>query len=253
MGERIYARVSFVILPVDAFSGRVITDPKFEIRAEGERRPLRKPEGFWIFTHLAGERTTVILRGGAYQEMRAVIWHGSLKANHPVLRIYMLPDRNYAFPADTAYLEGTLPEHSVLMAAGIYGTGIRKLGADCEIGDGSLLIYQGEETDMTGQVYRMEDARQGHFEWIMLTAKLGLMGGDYRLGQPLQHSYQKVRTSLYPALLHETDRLGSSFFIAFRGNAKGGSVPVHCRIVRDDAEENYEILLKCKEVLRRDF
>lgn len=253
MAEQIGQRVSLVILPVDAFTQRVIVCREFEISVEGARRSVRKPEGFWVFTDHLSEYATVTLKGRCYREMRVRVRLASLEAKNLVQKVYVLPDRDYPFPADTAYMEGSLPEHSVLTAAGRYGAGVRKLEKDCEKGQETLAIYQGAQTDLTDTVYLMAGAREELSDWVELARPEDAAGGSYRLRTPVEHSYLRTGTNLMPAVRHVTDWMGTSYFIAVPGDAQSGTVPVRCHLTREDGEQDFDISLEKGKILRRDF
>lgn len=253
MTEQIGQKVSLVILPVDAFTQRAIICPEFEISADGTQRSIRKPEGFWVFTDHFPECVAVTLRGRRYREMRVDVRLTALKAKNVVQKVYVLPDRDYLFPADTAYMEGTLPEHSVLTVAGRYGTGIWKLEKDCESGQDVLAVYQGAQADLTDTVYLMTDVRENLSEWVELGRQEDIAGGSYRLRTPTEHSYRRTGTDLMPAVRHVVDWMGTSYFIAVPGDAQSGTVPVRCRVTQEGREQEFDILLEKGKTLRRDF
>lgn len=253
MTEQIGQKVSLVILPVDAFAQRAIICPEFEISVDGAQRSIRKPEGFWIFTDHFPECVTVTLRGRCYREMRIDVRITPLKAKNVVQKVYVLPDRDYPFPADTAYMEGTMPEHSVLTVAGRYGMGIRKLEKDCESGQDVLAVYQGAQADLTDTVYLMTDVRENLSEWVELGRQEDIAGSSYRLRTPTIHSYRRTGTDLMPAVRHVTGWMGTSYFIAVPPDAQSGTVPVRCRVTQESGEQNFDILLEKGKILRRDF
>lgn len=255
MKESIYMHIPLVILPTDEFTGKIIKNPDFEVWAEGAGRPVRKPEGFWVFTETFGEEVCVGMRGYGYREMRVSVSLPALKRQNPVVKIIVKPDRNYSFPAGTVYMEGTLPKHSVLLAAGKSHSHAEKLRADCNEGDEILAVYQEVPRDIGDMTCLLADRKEesGNEDWVRLLAPLDFERGIYPLQEPVRCFHGRAKTRLFPAVRHETDLHGTDYFLAIPSERGMEQVSVHGFLKKDGCRQKFAFRIKTGETWHQDF
>lgn len=253
--ERIYLHIPLVILPLDEFTGKVIKSPDFRVLVEGAGRPFIKPEGYRIFMGELNKEVSVALWGRGYQEMKIKVSLAALKHKNPVVKIYVKPGRDYLFPAGTVYMTGKLPEHSVLLAAGMSCPGAGKLRLDCKEGDDTLAVYQKTPKDIDGMTYLLADRRgeTGKEDWAELLAATDFEGGVYLLKEPLCYNHPRARTGLFPAVRHVSDLQGEAYFIAIPAEEGLEKISVHCCLERDGYRQTYTFGIKAGETLYQDF
>lgn len=143
------------VLPIDRFTGRVITARDFSVEIEGAGRPVRKPDGFFVFSGILSSPVTVRLSGRGFQEKLLRVPAGAVNRVNPVLTVRMEPDRNYPFPAHTLFLEGTLAGNMRLSAALWQREGAYRLSADYRAGEAAAAVYRGAERNLTGCIFYM--------------------------------------------------------------------------------------------------
>ncbi len=143
------------VLPIDRFTGRAIAARDFSVEIEGAGRPVRKPDGFFVFSGILSPPVTVRLSGRGFQEKLLRVPAETVNRVNPVLTVRMEPDRNYPFPARTLFLEGTLAENMRLSAALWQREGAYRLSADYRAGEGTAAVYRGAERNLTGCTFYM--------------------------------------------------------------------------------------------------
>lgn len=253
VSERLRRRVSLVILPVDGFTGKALAGADIHIQVEGAHRPLVKPDGFYVFCELPGEEVFAVLWGRHYRRMRVRIRFAELDPVNPVKVIRLNPDKDYPFPKGTAFLEGLLPEHSVLYAAGKAKACAGKLRADCEKGADTVAVYQEEETDLTGAAFLLSDKDRTVNDWAELLSPEDPARGIYRMQEAAARTYRRMETDLFPAVRYEADETETSYFAAVRTDAGGDAVCVECCVTRGGEKKEYTFFVKAGEHLRQDF
>ena len=101
MRERADIVTSFIILPVNAFSGKPITDSDFCVQAAGEKKPLVKADGYRVFTKAQKNPAEVALFGAHFQTKRITVPLTQAEETPPVFTVFVMPDRSYPFPPGT--------------------------------------------------------------------------------------------------------------------------------------------------------
>ncbi len=248
MREGIHIRIQLVILPLDAFTGKAILQEDFSVLVEGAAKPFVKPEGYRVFSQINGRFAVVRLWGRFYQRTKIKIDLLSLKPNNPVQKCYVLPERAYPFPPGTAYMEGRLGSHSVLLAAALSGIGSFRLRADCGEGDTGLTVYQDEPEDLAGRTFFLTDKNRSRFDWVELVS---YAHGSYYLKKPLAHAYRTIEAKLYPAVRYAAEESGEACFIPLR--AREDTLAVRCRFRDEQGERDFEVSLRAGETLYHDF
>ena len=248
MSGKIRLRVSLVILPMDAFTGKPIAQKEFLVWAEGEATPLVKREGYRVFSGISKRYITVRLSGRFYQNTRVDIDLLALNPQSPVQKVYVLPDRTYPFPADTAYMQGKMSGQSVLLAAAISDMNLCRLRADCGEGERTLAVYRGEQKDFSGKIYYLTDQTGERAEWIRLAS---YVQDVYGLEEPLRYTYRKAEARMYEAVRCVADERREAYFLPVRTAGKADLV--RCLICKGQETQEFDVCLRAGETLHRDI
>ena len=143
MRDSIHIRASLAVLLIDDFTGKIITSPSLRVTACGGGKPVRKPEGFWVFLNLTSPETEVAVDGPCYYSERQTIALKELDSANPVVRLRLKPDRTYKLPKGTLCMTAVLPKLASLMVFNEQGSDYKKLLADYEKGSKEISLYQG--------------------------------------------------------------------------------------------------------------
>ncbi len=245
--------ISLVILPVDDFTGEVIVGARINVAVEKWGRPIVKPDGFYVFTGGFGEEAVAVLWGRGYRKMRVKIRLADLDPKNPVEIIRVKPDKNHFFPKGSAFMEGILPEHSVLLVSGKTKAHVQKLRADCGEGADRITVYQEHEKNLSKALFLLADRKGDREEWAELLSPVDPVQGIYLVREPFCGAHLRMETDLFPAVKYEADELACDYFIAVYGGAGEESFPAVCCLRQNGEEKGYTFCLKAGETLRQDF
>ncbi len=266
------------VLPLDAFTGRPVRSNDFWVEIKGMGRPIRKQEGFYVFSGVVPVRDT----GGAQPEQEEPfvcirLWGRGYRRRelrqsvcavcpgNPVVTVCMEPDRDYPFLPGTIFMEGRLGAGtSVLAAAAGRGNGLC-LAADYRAGEKMISIYGGEKRDFSGCAFYMAEADGGQQgDWIFLdgrkSSEVGSYGlaeaGSYRLEIPAARSRCKAKTRLFPAFARQASEETERYFLAFPvsgiTDAERGSELI-CRVENGASVTEHRLQVRPGERVSRDF
>lgn len=251
--ENICVSSLLVILPVDAFTGKAILQQDFSVFIEGAGKPVRKEDGFWVFTKLPEGRMRIILRGKHYQNREA--WYeGNRGMGSGYMKIRLSPDRTYSFPQGTIYMEGMLSAETRVFAAAKSRMRFERLAADCGRGDGTLTVYQGGRMDLTGGLYYISEGESARGEWIRLAELCDPQQGIYSLAAPAGMDWKRRRTYMYPAAELEPEGQGRPYFLGLWVDAAEESKTVVCLVDRaGKGAEEMVFTVETGKTLHQDF
>lgn len=224
------------VLPIDAFTGKVIETRDFSVEIRGARPPVRKQDGYFVFSDVpamcaekgmnsAKEETavTVCLRGRGYQEAVLHVPTASVSPIDPVVTVRMNPDASYPFPPHTIRMEGRLSVNCCLRAACLHREGSLRLAEDYYAGEETIALYRGGWSNLTGSLLYIEKEQAAMRNSTACGCFL-LLGeaeqggtGRYRLAEPLKDSFGRLEARLYPAWMQAAKEREAHYFFAFHG------------------------------------
>lgn len=230
MNDRIRIRASLAVLLIDDFTGKIITAPGLTASVDGDRKPIRKPEGFLVFTNLTDPTIRVTVEGPCYFREEQYVDMKSLDRSNPVFRIRMRPDRTYPLPENTVRLTALLPPESTCFVFYEKGNDSRKLLTDYEKGNANILLYQGDKEEMEGKTCCIT-GKNGGYEFLRLGRLTEREKGSYLLEKPLEQGYKKIGSRLYPVSVMRADG-GKECFLPLKNH--GQNEPEYTLILKKD-------------------
>ncbi len=207
-------RVSLVVMLIDDMTDKVITGAA-RVWIEGAPAPVRKSEGYYVFTNLTGERAVVRIRHGMYEPK---IFETDLPQEgepYAMRKVRLTPGRSYRLPAGTTCVEGRAEPGSRILLFSREGAKGLKLLYDYK-GSRSISIYHPADLQLEGKMLRIEGKGSPEGETFRVLSKEE--EGTYILECPLAHEYKKIGTTLYPIYEAETDERGNFFLPIYRLN-----------------------------------
>lgn len=218
VSSRTLRRVSLAVLLIDDLTGRAITGSNARAWIENEKPPIKKGDGWFVFTDLLLRQYTVNAEGGHY--MKQSVSCGLDGGKVQTLRICLKPSKTYPVPYGFLRVEGKAEPSAEVTVYMLSRQSSFKLLSDAEKGGDSLNIFHGSGADLEGGTFRVI-AQGGAEETVFLREKLS--DNTYGLLSPLQNDYPRIGTVLVSATVAEADKNGR-FFAALNGAAKDAKI-----------------------------
>lgn len=207
---RIRRRVSLVLMLIDDFNNKVILGSNARLWIPGAKAPIRKAEGYYVFSNLEDRQVRIFIEAGLYESRTLQIKLDS--EGYTFLKVRMTPNRSYPVPKDTTCVEGRAAPGSTVRIVCLEDSRPLKLIYDYERGGSDskkISIYHQETTDIEGKVLYIENGKSGaeFFRVLQRQEK----SGDYTLEQPLTANYKKIGTTVYLVYSGTADEKGVFF------------------------------------------
>jgi len=200
MGMPIQDTVSFhaslVVIPVDDFTGKPVTGSKVRVFIPGQKPPVVKKEGYYVFINLTEPEVALHCESGLYHPRTEEIRLGETE-ELCVFRIRLSPNASYPIPSGTTCVTGTaVPGRRVRFRC---TDGAYKLLYEYRCaGEGSsyISLYNPEHREFAGKTFLIQDRDKKHREYFTVAGTDE--EGRCRLSEPLQHDYKKVGSIIFP-------------------------------------------------------
>ena len=211
LNARIRRKVSLVLLLIDDFSNKEITGSNARAWIFGEKPPVRKPEGYFVFTNLNQPEVEVSIEAGLY-ESRTLWVKLQEDVSYTFLKVRLTPNRSYPIPRDTTCVEGKAEPGSLIRIVCLEDSKPMKLIYDYrreESGGSKISIYHPETVDIEGKALYIENSKSGA-EFFRVLQK-GEENGAYEVEQPLSRDYRKIGTAIFSVFDCTADERGYFF------------------------------------------
>ena len=225
-------RVSLALLPVDDFTGRVITGSAVRMYTlEGNKPSIRKEEGYHVFCDLEGTQVQICAEGPLYQKQTLTV---PLGEETVVWQVRMLPGRSYPIPAEATCLKGELsPGSRLRLFFPDQKKGFKLLyDYDPEKEGRRLRLYCPEKTRLDGRLLCIA-GKKGEPEFFRIARWQDEEG---ELEAPLGQTYKKIGTTVFPVYEAEAGEDGS-FYLLIRSLPEDGHASVFLKPGGEGAKE----------------
>ena len=208
ISNRTLRRVSFAVLLIDDLTGRAITGSNARAWIENEKPPIKKGDGWFVFTDLVPGEYSVNAEGGHYTLQSVTC---SFEDGKPqTLRICLKPSKTYPVPYGFLRIEGKAEPNAEVTIFMQSKQGALKLLSDAEKGSDTLHVFHAEGADLEGGTFRII-AQSGAEETVFIRAKQP--NNTYMLLSPLQNDYTRVGTILTSTTVTAADKNGRVFAV----------------------------------------
>lgn len=218
-------KVSLVIRVLDDHTGmeiRASAEPA-KVYIPGEKLPAAKGGGYYIFSNLARKRVTLYLCHPWYQGMvRELEWEEGTGIMERTFRL--LPG-----PCYPDFYKMTIIQGFAGIGKGVYMRCMTpkvdfKLWRDYEAADGSsIYIYYPKPVSLSGKLVYIVNRETGQGEKLEIAESDYGEKWRYRMKEPLNLSYPKSKTGLYPIYAGDTDEKGNFLFSLWQELSEGAS------------------------------
>ena len=220
---RTLRRVSLAVLLIDDLTGRAIKGSNARAWIENEKPPVKKGDGWFVFTDLSPRSYTVNAEGGHYlPQSVACVFEGG---KPQTLRICLKPSRTYPVPYGFLRVEGKAEPNAEVTIFTQSRHSALKLLSDAEKGSETLCVFHAEGADLEGGTFRVI-SQSGAEESVFIGAKQ--FDNTYALHSPLQNDYTRIGTILTSATVTRADKNGR-FFAVLNGAAKDAKIVCESR------------------------
>lgn len=215
--EQISIQVSLVIAAVDDFTGRPVSGSQLHVWIDGERPPVAKEGGYYIFTNLRTAHPVIHLAGPVFHRQEIVLDEKKrMQYEGKVLKVRMIPNRSYPVPRGTTCVQGHAAPGSTVLA---YNKTLKepfKLLYPYTAGQEEIRIFHPDEMDLEGKSFCIRNKEGTQQELLQIARQPAAFetSGLYQLYLPLAHSYRKIGTVIYPVYVSKADQSGDFYLPA---------------------------------------
>lgn len=203
-------KASLVIYVLDDFNGRPLKPNQVHIRIEGEKSPVGKDDGYFVFMNLLNKAYIVSLEGyGFHRQEIAVDLTGS-SVICPVITVRLTPNQCYPLPRAAACVEGYADPLSIIRI------GIKRPGKSYKLlydypGERIMRIYSPDSRELDGRMFMIQET-----ELLSIEYTVDREERIYQLKAPLASGCKKAGTGMIPVMETIADENGY-YFTAVKG------------------------------------
>lgn len=225
-------KVSVAVMVLDDFTGRPIRSPDLEVTAaQVSGLPVRKQDGYFLFLDCDAPALDIAARAWAYHPGTVRVEPATLPPLHPVIKLRLTPNRNYAIPQQTTCLEGEAPAGSQIRVICANDPRPLRLLYDYkrsgEAGGRLIQLYTHGPGDLDGRLFALMGKAGEASAFFQVRETLDAEEGRYLMDAPLERDQKKAGTTILPVSAARADAKGA-FFLPLR------SLPVkryQCRVL----------------------
>jgi hypothetical protein len=190
-GAVVRNRVSLVLLPIDDFTDKVITEKVVNVKIlNSNLRPIRKQDGFIVFTNIEEPKIAVIISGHFYNAARVEIDITRLNELSPIIKVRLKPNEVYSFPKNTTCLRGKTIPNTTLTVIHKSKFNTFRLFEDNKKGAANIKIYNPINLDLEGRDFIITD-KNGKAREEFTIVEYDDENKTYTLNKALKKEYKK--------------------------------------------------------------
>jgi hypothetical protein len=212
IADHIRTRASLVILVIDDYTNRIVSDADIQVLVEDALKPVRKSEGYYVFLNLTQTKVKLLVISDRYSPEKRSIDLSSLNPTEPIVKIRVKPSRNYNLPSGTTCLQGVAEPFSEVR---VIGDSIQKYyrllyDYDKEGSHEEIHIFNPDKSDLDGKILQIKD-KDDKSEIVSVISTKDKENNIYQLEKPLENNYKKVGTKIFPVYGTKADEKGDYF------------------------------------------
>lgn len=213
MQDMVSFHASLVVLLVDDFTGKPITGNKVRLFISGQKPPLIKPDGYYVFINLTEPKVVLHCESGLYHPLSEEI---SLKGMEEpfVLMLRLSPNASYPIPVGTTCVAGTAATGKRVRFQCMDRDKTYKLLYEYQRAKDNgayISLYNPEHRELAGKAFLIQDRDKVNQEYFTITGMEE--EGRCCLAEPLQHDYKKLGSVIFPVYEAFTNEAGNFFLL----------------------------------------
>ena len=220
-------KLSLSVQLTDDLTGRPIKGSNARVWIEGQKPPIKKESGRYIFTDLLPGEYVLKAEGGVYTyaETKCTVSENEMES----ITIRLIPNRSYRLPSDAVHIEGKAAPGAVIRMYSTDKLSAYKLLYDVKKGSEVIGIYHGSGVNIEGKLLKIISSDKTG-EYIKISAYENQDKSEYRLCEKLEADRTKLGTVIVPASECIADDKGS--FLLLIKNSKSDEQLV-CDVTSD--------------------
>ena len=256
MKQNFSRSVSYVVSFVDDVTNKTIKENCLKVYIEGERLPVFKKEGYYVFMDMNVKTGMLIVISEGYESVKQVIDFSNYNLLEP-MKIRLYPNRKYPFKSDPLWIEGKVSESekdsetntpTTKKIACIYTKEIGKryrLLQDYKPGSESqnIMIFHPEGIDLEHKMLWIRNIEEEKGELLRIQKCVDQKERTYQIA-PLKKSYKKSESIIHDAYIGDVREEGL-FFIPISEYTKI-ECTCYCEIIEKEIEEEIKGKIKTK-------
>lgn len=170
--EEIKIKVSVVVILIDDFTDKIIPAGQAVVAIEGEKKPILKSDGYYVFTNIQKKEICIHAEMFGYQNVKmckTINEEGQME----IIKIHLVPNENYHFDEAVTFVKGVSKPYGIIeMVFRNNRTPLRLLEdyegktKDCiriynplclEVADKKLVIETGDKFEIVSVIEKKEN------------------------------------------------------------------------------------------------
>ena len=247
VSDRMLRKVSVAVFLTDDVTGTPVTGSNARAWIPGEKPPIKKNDGWFVFTDLSPGRYSIFAEGGKFQRQSAEC--DICDIGYQTITIRLRPSRTYPDIPGYLRIEGKAEADAEITVYVQDKQSAFRLLADAEKDSTVIYVFHSENDNLEGGSFRLM-ASDGGGENVTV------LSGDkdnrmmYKLSRPLERDYPRVGSVLVPVASARADDKGR-FFLVLRGSSSSariiceasGSRNIHMEFERN-GRDNISVVLE---------
>ena len=210
ISHRALRSVSLAVLLTDDLTGKPVTGSNARAWIENAKPPIKKNDGWFVFTDLENKEYTLLAEGGHYQ--RSSVSFTAKNGPLQTMTIRLRPARTYPAPPGCLRIEGQAdPETEIIVYVPDKQSAF-KLLADAPEGTDEITVFHSDALSLEGGMFCLLSA-DGSSENFTIKGTVPGREHCYRIDPPLSRSYPRVGSYMVASYAVSADSKGKFFLI----------------------------------------
>lgn len=184
--------VSLVLVPIDDFTDKVIIDKPVNIEIQGNimKKPLKKQDGFYVFTNINEKKITITIKSYSYNTSKLEIDIDKLNKLSPIIKVRLKPNNQYKFPKSITCLSGKTDPNTSIKVIYRCKNNLFMLYEDNIKNQSNLKIYNPINIDLEGKSFVISEKNKKTKEEFRII-RFDDENNIYFLDKTLKKAYRK--------------------------------------------------------------
>jgi hypothetical protein len=239
--------IGLILVPYDDLTDQIITDPVLTVYLDHlQREPIRKSEGFWIFTNLDNPVVRLKVVSDQYHTLNTVIDLTSRDSLYPIFLIRLKPGFSYTQPPGASLISGHVRDKKgalirqcpVTVQHGWEGGRVRLLEETAVTGKSRLRLFAPQFNNLLGRQFIIQDVKTRILERMTVIQRQEDTD-VFILDNPLSKHYP-ANTLIYQLTELTTDDTGCFAFYIQTPKEAGGQIKISAKQGGRKAEYLFE-------------
>lgn len=210
--EHIRKRVSLVVQVIDDVTNRTVQGSLIQVELASGEKAVQKEEGYYVFVNVQSASTCLKITSHQFVTYEENIVFDTLNPLEPIVKVRLKPNRFYPFVQKTTCVEGKVRASAQIRILYEDTTEYLRLLQDYRGGtDTQLSIFNPMKLDLEGKSFHITDSETQQNEEFEIRRAEKSKEDCYELVQPMEHSYQKLSSRIYPTVSTKADKEGVFF------------------------------------------